>query len=448
MKTALLPLGRWEKCGLWMLAVLIIAFGFVTEMRSAFLTRRMGDVGCFFRAGWAAREGINVFDVMCDNTWHFNYPPFFAIVMAPLGDPAQGFDRAGYLPFSVSVAIFYLLNVLSLLLGVHWCAVAFETLYFPTQPRFCRRWVWLRLYSIVVCLYPIGQTLGRGQVNHFVFAALAGTMVLAVRNRRFWAGQCLALAACIKVIPVYLVVYPLWKRDGRTFLGVVAGFVALLWLIPYVYFGHDLFVRQYETFFVEFLGPSLQLKTDHQMTRGSEILQAGSTESVSLKEALHNWLHVGNHPAPREYHAAAKLGHAVLGCLMTLATLLPLLWSNDVKRNLYGFAVMMHLMTILSPVSHVHYLVFCIPLVMGNFALYWQHRDDLNLGWTNVSMNTAFCTIAALSGVPYMIFVKNYCLPLLPMLALWAMGVWRLYRMKEISVETAAVPPRHFQRAA
>jgi len=42
------PLNRWEKCGLVFLLFIFIALGGMVEYRSAFLTRRMGDLDVFF----------------------------------------------------------------------------------------------------------------------------------------------------------------------------------------------------------------------------------------------------------------------------------------------------------------------------------------------------------------------------------------------------------------
>ena len=49
------PLGRWEKVGLALFFVILLALGGMVEYRSAFLTRRMGDLDVFLRAAWAVR---------------------------------------------------------------------------------------------------------------------------------------------------------------------------------------------------------------------------------------------------------------------------------------------------------------------------------------------------------------------------------------------------------
>src|SRR3954451_4532684 len=104
-------LARIERWGLISFLVVIVAFGILVEVRSAFLTRRMGDLGCYLRGAWAARAGEDIYGVTDDNDWHYNYPPFLAIALTPLADPPRGHDTTGYLPYGLSAAIFMVLNI-------------------------------------------------------------------------------------------------------------------------------------------------------------------------------------------------------------------------------------------------------------------------------------------------------------------------------------------------
>src|SRR5438270_6057476 len=202
-------LGRWPSRWEWGLVVLFFAawavFGLVVEKRGAFMHRRMGDVGCYFRAGYAVRRGgDHLYNYVCDNGWHYDYPPLFGILMTPLADPpARDVSLAGagalgllgtpggagpllaasalaanptplepdvpptvpYVPFAVSVALFYLFSLLCLALAVHALATALErSSRWPVVrdgPAGTRRWWALRIWPVLVCLPPIGHTLVR-----------------------------------------------------------------------------------------------------------------------------------------------------------------------------------------------------------------------------------------------------------------------------------------------
>src|SRR5262245_42141990 len=188
---ALAPLKWWERHGVIFLLAACVAFGVLVEIRSVFLTRRMGDFGCYARGAWAVRTGADLYDVTCDNDWHYNYPPLLAILMVPLADPPRGEDTAGMTPYSVSVALWYLFSVLCLIVAVHALARALEEKSpdedLRQQPRGCRRWWALRFWPILICIAPIGATLMRGQVNTFVLALLCGLLAGLIRGANFRA---------------------------------------------------------------------------------------------------------------------------------------------------------------------------------------------------------------------------------------------------------------------
>ena len=89
------PLDRREKAGLVALLLFLVAFGVVHEMRSAFLERRMGDVGCYLRGAWAVRSGAGLYDVMDDNFWHYNYPGGGAVTLGGTFGRIAGEHAAG-----------------------------------------------------------------------------------------------------------------------------------------------------------------------------------------------------------------------------------------------------------------------------------------------------------------------------------------------------------------
>src|SRR5437588_13037163 len=117
---------KWERVGLAVLFAVVVLFGCLVEYRSAFLSRRMGDLGCYLRGAWAVRVDGELYDVQDDNHWHYNYPPLLAILMAPLADPPAGADHTNMVPYAASVAIWYVFSALCLIAAVHLLASAIE----------------------------------------------------------------------------------------------------------------------------------------------------------------------------------------------------------------------------------------------------------------------------------------------------------------------------------
>jgi alpha-1,2-mannosyltransferase len=418
--------------------------GGIVEMRSAFLMRRMGDLDCFLRAGWAVRTGSDLYSVTSDNDWHYNYPPLYAILMAPLADPPRGIDNAGYLPYSVSVGICFALNLLCLFVSVHVLASAIEErTTLADQPRFCLRWWALRMLPVFVCITPIGHTLVRGQVNLVILAALCLALAGWIRGQNYRAGLWLSLAICIKVIPAFLLLYPLWKRDGKALAGCAVGCVVGLGLVPLLTFGPAKMVTHYETYGRVFFGPFLKITSDD--SRKEEILGGvNSTESVGVRNAIHNWMFPDVATRPPEVTLGGKIAYLVLGVAMTFVTLWPRRDGATNVAMLFGGLIL--LMTIFSPVCHSHYLLFCVPIVMALMAHFWQDQATVRVPWWITAMNTAFVATMAIAYLPGLEILKDRCATLFATLPLWAGPIWLLWR--RVPTAVAVEPAQELRRAA
>jgi hypothetical protein len=425
-------LSRFEAASLLLFIAVLIGFGAMVELRSAFLSRRMGDLGCYLRPAWAVLAGVDIYDITDDNHWHYNYPPLYAILMIPLADPPAGTDAGSIMPYPVSVAIFYWLNLLCLAIAVHVLATTFERNAtdpaYRDQPRFCRRWWALRVWPTLICLAPIGHTCMRGQVNLQVLALLGGWIACVVGGRRLLGGFLLAIAICIKVIPVYLLVYPLWCRDWRTLKGCGLGLFAGLVVVPLLAFGPERMLAEYGKYGNVLFGPLLHLSTD--TSREQELLGPNATDVMGIKHAIHNWTNLNPLTRPAEFSQLEEWTHRALGMLLTLAVLWPA-WrrrSPAVACVLREFGLLLVLMVVLSPISHAHYYTFCLPLVMSLLFRRWQHRTTLQIPWPLGVALAWFTLCSSVPNWPGLDEYRDLCVPLFGALPLWVVGVAQLWR--------------------
>src|SRR5581483_5617340 len=132
---------RWERAALAAMALGLLAFGGLVELRSAFQQTSKTDFGVYARAAWAVRAGADPYAVTDSNGWHYCYPPPPAILLAPLADPPPGEGRAGYLPFAASVALWYVFGVACIFWASHRMAAA----VLPGEPAGSRRWWYARV---------------------------------------------------------------------------------------------------------------------------------------------------------------------------------------------------------------------------------------------------------------------------------------------------------------
>jgi alpha-1,2-mannosyltransferase len=369
---------RWERWAVALVLVVLVVFGCLVEYRSAFLSRRMGDLGCYLRAAWAVRAGVDMYGIVEDNGWHYNYPPLYAILLAPLADPPKNVDHTGFVPYAVSVALVYLFNLCCLALGIHALASALEKAsadpLVRSLPVGRRRWWALRLLPLVACVVPIGHTLMRGQANLLLLALICGLIAGLMRGRHLVAGLCLAGAISLKIFPGFLLLVPLWRRDWRCLGGCALGLLLFLVLIPLGALGPARFVSEYKQLGIVLVGPALNL--GHDKTRANELIDVNATDNQSIRTVLHNTLHLDPDTRPKIADPEVRLAGWLIGGVLTLLTLAAA-WR---RRRDNGPAVALFVgsltvvMIALSPVCHTHYFTLLLPLTMTLLARSWEHN--------------------------------------------------------------------------
>ncbi len=378
----------------------LLFFADIVQIRSAFLSRVMGDADCFFRAGWAAKVGKSIYEVTDPNGWHYNYPPLFAIAMIPLADPPPGESREGCLPFPVSINIFYKISLLSLFLGVFFLARAYEQeLPLVFENLSARKWYYLRIFSIVVCLSPIAHTLMRGQVNLFLLMMICLSIAFQMTSKSFLSGVMIAGSICLKVFPVFLLIVPVWRKDYKQLAGCVVGLIFGLVIIPVSVMGVDKTKTAYSDFYNVLIGPSLGISGDN--TRGVELTNLNSTDNHSVLAFLHGI----EHPDFSKKPAKPSLVIKIVQILMSVLFLGWLLWSKGIPKkgstmeDAHFLALASLLMVLICPVSHSQYFVLALPLVMSMLVFSWFDTSKIVSPWL---------------GVLLLFYIVANLLPLLP----------------------------------
>ena len=144
------------------------------------------------------------------NTLKFTYPPLFALFFSPLS----------HLPARLSLFIWrQVMTVLGLV-----------------SVALILRMMDVRLSAHVVvpamigamCFYPVQRQLALGQVGALVLCFWTLGAWLVARSRPGWSGAAFALATLIKVTPVIVVPFFLWRRQWRWLIGYGAALVVLL----------------------------------------------------------------------------------------------------------------------------------------------------------------------------------------------------------------------------
>ena len=327
MHTASLPtpadrhLYRWEKAAVALLAVLAVAFGGLTLLRSAYQDTRKTDFGVYARAAWAVRTDHDPYRVTDDNGWHYVYPPPFVLLFLPLADPPDGADRAGYLAYPLGVFLWYGIGVLLLGYALH----TFAVVCLPDAQRWSRRWWYARLLPFDVCVASLGFTLARGQANILLVALIAGAFAAAIRSHPIRSGAFLAGAACLKVFPALLVLFPVVRREWRSAVGYVGGAAVLLFVLPALAWGPSGAIRQNVRFLQLVVAPGL-FESDTQSTEdkllAKELHNMTAKDSQSFVATLHYWRYPDTATRPAAPDPDTRAAHWLLSAFSIGVTVL------------------------------------------------------------------------------------------------------------------------------
>jgi hypothetical protein len=419
------------------LTVLVILFSLVVEKRSAFMQRRMTDLGVYLRAAWAVRAGDDIYDIIDNNGWHYQYPPLFAILLVPLADPPAGVDAAGLVPYPVAVAVWYVFSVLCLVAGVHNLAKALEEQAAPAlrgmPPVGCRRWWMLRLAPVLACITPIGHTLMRGQVNLLLLALLCAMAAALVRGQSGRAGLWLSGAICLKVIPAFLLLIPLWRRDYRCLAACTLGLVLGLLVIPAAVFGLPRTLAYYREYDEKLLRPAEGRGSDQ--SRAEELIMMTRNDSQSVLAVIHNSLHPDRLHRPAHPTGVVRWTARIVVGLLTGWTLLGAGW----RRSSSGTGIVLFLgalildMLLYSPVCHLHYFSLLVPLVMGLLDARWRGVANPQLGKGFAVLLAGNVLANTLPNLPGMEPARDLGLATYASLGLWLAGCVYLWKQRRAS---------------
>jgi hypothetical protein len=445
---------RWNRRGWILLLIPALLFGALVELRSAYLHRRMGDLGVFLRTAWAVRAGQDIYTVTDNNGFHYHYPPLFAILLLPLADPPPGTEQTWTVPYAVSVAIWYAFSLLCLAIAVHWLAGTLEESGRPGVHETRGQATGLRLLPVLACLPPVGHTLMRGQVSLLLLLLLCGMARALIRSgswdtslkRKRWtvacasglfplrrtlacasgwwagswqAGLWLAGAICLKVIPAFLILYPLQRRDGRCLAGCAVGLVLGLAAIPAAVFGPARTLAYYQEWTHVLLWPALGPGTDQ--SRAKELIDITATDSQSFQAILHNTLYPNPATRPPKPSSAVRCTHWLVGGFLTIVTLIVGRRRDDGPALIIRFGSLIVIMLLLSPVCHLHYFCLSLPLVMGSLAAVWEGNGLARKGMYAVVVIYGIAN--ALPHFPELQLLRDCGLATYAALLLWLIGM-------------------------
>ncbi|MBB5867941.1 alpha-1,2-mannosyltransferase [Allocatelliglobosispora scoriae] len=280
------------------------------------------DVGVYHGAVTWWVHGGDLYEYLRPGTeYGFTYPPFAALCLSPLA----------LLRWHPAVVASIIANAVAGALLVRW-------LFVPVLRRAGRpAWEAFGLGACLLAVFePARDTVSFGQVNLVLLALVCADLRLLTSRYARYAGICIGLAAAIKLTPALFIVYLLVARQRRA--GLVAAAVSLA-------------------------------------ATGLAALVAPAATHTFFTEALWQTSRVGNLAYVSNQSlqgVVARLhlpGHDRLVWLAAVLAVL-VVWAARVRRaaaigdQRAGFALTGLAACLISPITWVHHLVWCLPALM------------------------------------------------------------------------------------
>lgn len=160
---------------------------------------------------------------------YFRYPPFFLLIFLPFA----------LLPFKAAAAAWVALK----------CVVLYGLVRALARRLDFPRTGWWWLLPVLLCGSFVAQEFGLGNAQFLIFGLVAAGL-LSLERHESQAASLLALAASLKVWPLFFVPYMTARRHVRAAL-LTLGLTAVLALLPAAYFGWNGNIALFRQWFVQ-----------------------------------------------------------------------------------------------------------------------------------------------------------------------------------------------------
>jgi Glycosyltransferase family 87 len=387
------PLSWWERSLIGVLVVAIVAYGLSLLINVA----PSQELQSALQAGWNVLHDKGMYD---SSSGEFHSPPLLAIVVIPFGYPANGIDDSQAVPYALTRALWFYLNVLCLWLSTHWLASLVESA--DVAPG---RWWLNRLLPLLLLIVPLAHSLQAGTADGLLLLIVSSLVLGLVRGQYFATGLALVGAICLQITAVVLLFVPIWRRDRVMSLGIVFGLLLMLLLLPGLYFGLQRTNRLNEQY-VEVL------KQYEQQALADE--QNHSLFGM-IKQAI------PADGADRDPWAIAITITVLAALTLISCGLMGFNQHQEPLRLLHFVGSLLAIMLLASPQSVLHSFALLVPAIVGSITVASNQARSNRL---NSGLLLSLLVMSTLISLP----LQQPLLPLLGIFSCWLLNAGQLYR--------------------
>lgn len=306
------------------------------------------------------------------------YPPTMVVVLAPFS----------FLTPALFYALLIALSTYALYVSVVWSMqLSSGDKPLPWQ---------LMIVPIIMMLPQIIENFDLGQPHILLLAIMLGGFLLLRANQQVSSGVLFGFAAALKVFPVSILPYLLWRRHWKAAGSMVAAIIIILVVLPSPLRGYERNLNELSQWFVAMKGDEDGF--------GQREEQNWSWKNQSVVAITHRLVRDIDYKRvkpdePRatmniisvDYRTANYILLAVVGVigLIFVAALLP---KNrlDPKRMAEEWGILLCLMTIASPLARTYYFIWLLLPLFILVQRLWDTDSVATKKWIRAGLIAVF----------------------------------------------------------
>ncbi|WP_430649893.1 glycosyltransferase family 87 protein [Bradyrhizobium tropiciagri] len=355
------------------------------------------DYPLWFWAGQQVLHGQSLYPVDPSGYFEFIYPPLPAVLLAPLA-------------FFGKVPLYLFLCLLNA--AAAWLVAQFSHAMAGSgrQPG-----LWLEALPGCIMITFVVDIFDLGQPNLLLLVMMLGGFWLLRGGRPWLAVGMFALATAIKVFPIAVLPYLVWRRRWGAVAGMTAFLVFFLLILPAPFRGFQHNVAELKTWYQGMIG------TSSAEGFGQRAEQNWSSVNQSIIAVSHRLLRPLNynqddpHKPPR-YMNLVDLDFATANWIVVAVCaliglgyirLIPPAWLRTEKSDAEEIGILFCLMTVASPLAREYYFVWLFfPITVLVHRAAYDPRPKVRTGtWIVLA---AVCVLLGFSLPMYPIALQAY----------------------------------------
>ena len=288
------------------------------------------DFTIYTAVGRAIVDHTDIYEAENPRAWHYNNAPIFGLVFVPLA----------MIPVFWAALIWYVVSVVVVAFAFHFSVKMLQPYIKDDQHG-----LWLYVVPPLLLIWPLMSALARGQMTPLLFALAMAGVYYQSRGRDWLGGAFLAGAVLMKIFPVFLLAYYVWRKRWKFIVatGVFVIVGACVAPVPFLGWERNLtFHREW----VSILQRPVFEQGKSQDPRFGELISPDLVRNQSLQAVLKRMTSLS---APTKVVA-------VIGLAMAAVMIFAAARARDEDRWLL-LSSMIAWALLMSPVSWSHYFM-------------------------------------------------------------------------------------------